>query len=83
MDDSIAEIEDELRRICARSIDVGPAHAIRVRDDGDGQATLLGPPRDIDFHWGGSTAKMLERLGGLPDNGGPEAIRSEFAKREG
>jgi hypothetical protein len=79
MDDSIAEIEDELRRICARSIDVGPAHAIRVRDDGDGQATLLGPTRGIDFTWYGSAAKILERLGGLPDNGGPETIRSEFA----
>jgi hypothetical protein len=79
MGNSIAEIEDELRRICARSIDVGPTHAIRIRDDGDGQATLLGPPRGIDFHWGGSTAKILQRLGGLPDNGGPEAIRTEFA----
>ena len=79
MDDSIAEIEDELRRICARSIDVGPAHAIRVRDDGDGQATLRGAPRGIDFSWYGSTAKILERLSGLPDNGGPETIRSEFA----
>jgi len=79
MEDSIAEIEDQLRRLCARAIDVGPVHGIRVRDDGDGQATLHGSPRDIGFHWGGSTAKILERLSGLPDNGGPEAIRSEFA----
>jgi len=79
MDDSIAEIEDQLRRLCARAIDVGPVDGIRVRDDGDGQATLHGSPRDIDFTWHGSTEKILERLKPLPDNSGPEAIRSEFA----
>src|SRR5205823_13363873 len=31
------------------------------------------------FNWYGSAAEILERLRDLPDDSGPEAIRSEFA----
>jgi hypothetical protein len=79
MSDPIAEIRDELFRLKARPLDVGPTDAIGVRDDGNGRATLQGSVKRQSFHWYGDAAEILERLRGLPDDGGPEAIRSEFA----
>jgi hypothetical protein len=79
MPDPIAEIRDELFRLKARSLDVGPTDAIGVRDDGKGRATLQGSVKRLPFHWHGAAAEILKRLRGLPDDSGPEAIRSEFA----
>jgi hypothetical protein len=77
--DPIAEIRDELFRLKARSLDVGPIDAIGFRDDGNGRATLHGSVKRLPFDWYGDVAEILERLRGLPDGSGPEAIRSEFA----
>ena len=80
MHDTIAAIQGELKRLKATEMDVGRVDEIRVRDDGAGYATLKGSPRkDPDFHWVGTAAEIYERLAGLPDGSGPEAIRSEFA----
>ena len=42
-------------------------------------AQLNGSPRGVNFHWFGAADEILERLAGLHDDAGPEAIRSEFA----
>lgn len=61
-------------------MDVGRVDEIRVRDREGGYAQLEGAPvKDPDFDWFGKAAEIYERLAGLPDGGGPEAIRSEFA----
>ena len=79
MSDPIAEIRAELFRLRARPIDVGPLDAIGVRAEASGHATLLGSlRRHPEFFWRGDPTEILERLRGLPDDGGPEAIRSEF-----
>jgi hypothetical protein len=36
------------------------------------------PRRKPDFHWLGKAEEILKGLAGLPDDGGPEAIVSEF-----
>lgn len=80
MADEIEAIRAELHRLGATYPEHVPAiDAIGVRDDGNGNATLLGSPRGIDFHWFGEASEILARLRGLPDNAGPEGIRSEFA----
>jgi hypothetical protein len=66
-------------RLRARPLDVGPVDAIGVSDFGEGYAQLSGSVRRPDFHWFGPATVILERLSGLPDGAGPEAIRSEFA----
>jgi hypothetical protein len=81
--DVIAAIKDELFRLRARSLDVGP-DAISVEDRGNGNAVLHGvSTRRGDFFFPGRATDILERLRGLPDQpehgSGPEVIRSEFA----
>jgi hypothetical protein len=39
-----------------------------------------GSARRADFNYFGTAAEILERLRGLPDDSGPEAIRSEFGR---
>jgi hypothetical protein len=73
------QIRAQIFRLRARSKDVGPVDAIGVKDRGDGIAELHGSARRADFHWVGPADEILERLSGLPDDSGPEAIRSEFA----
>ena len=76
---TIAAIKEELFRLRARSIDVGPVEAISVADRTHGNALLSGSPRRAPvFAYFGAATEILERLRGLPDDGGPEAIRSEF-----
>jgi hypothetical protein len=82
--DSVAEpildaIRAELFRLRADEASVGPAAAIYVRDRGHGNAVLQGSTRGQDFDWFGSGEVILERLRSLPEDSGPEAIRSEFA----
>jgi hypothetical protein len=54
--------------------------AIYARDRKHGNAVLQGSTRTRAFDWFGPAEEILERLRGLPDDGGPEAIRSEFAE---
>jgi hypothetical protein len=78
--DPIALIREELFRLRARPEDVGPIEGIRVGDRGYGNAVLHTSPRNprhLDHF--ASAAEILERLRGLPDDGGPEAVLSEFA----
>jgi hypothetical protein len=76
---AINAIKDELMRLCARGCDAGPVDAITVQDRGGANAVLLGSLVREDFNWFGPTTEILQRLRGLPDNSGPEVIRSEFA----
>ena len=78
-DEVIGAIEDELMRLCARGRDAGPMDAITVQDRGDGSAALLGSVNREEFNWLGPATEILQRLRSLPDNSGPEVIRSEFA----
>ena len=76
----IEAIREEFKRLRATRLDVGPVDCIGVEDRGDGYALLKGSPvRNPDFHWFGRADEILRRLRGLPDDGGPEVIRSEFA----
>lgn len=80
MDDLIAAIRQELKRLEATAGDVGPTEEIRVSDRGGGYAQLEGSSRkEPDFHWYGRATEIHLRLAGLPDRGGPEVIRSQFA----
>lgn len=76
---AVDAIKDELMRLCARRCDAGPVDAITVQDRGDATAVLLGSVVREDFNWSGPATEILQRLRGLPDNSGPEVIRSEFA----
>lgn len=71
-------IRAELRRLGADADTVGPADAIRVRDQGEGYAQLEGSPVSPDFAWFGRVGEILGRLQGLPTGAGLEVIRSEF-----
>ena len=78
-EDVIEAIKREFERIGATRLQVGDAAAIGVFDDGRGKARLVGSPVTAPFNWFGEADEILERLKGLPDGSGPEAIRSEFA----
>jgi hypothetical protein len=77
--DPIALIQQELFRLRARPADVGPLDGITVGDRGHGNAVLQSTARGRRLDWFGSTEEILTRLRGLPDDAGPEVIRSEFA----
>jgi hypothetical protein len=75
----LTAIREELFRLRARHQDVGPLDAISVGDRGHGNALLSGAARRHPvFAYYGAATEILERLRGLPDDSGPEAIRSEF-----
>jgi hypothetical protein len=75
--DTIQKIRDELFRLGARFEDVG-GDGMKVEDRGHGNAVIQGlHGRDPD--WFGPAQEILDRLSGLPDDGGPEVVRSEFA----
>ncbi len=78
-EDAIELIRAELWRLKATRSDVGPVEAIHVEDRGNGNAVLSSSSRGRNLDYFESAAVILERLAGLPDGGGPEAIRSEFA----
>ena len=77
-DSAIDAIRAELFRLRADGASVGPAAAIYVRDRGHGNTVLQGSTRAPTFDWFGSAEEILERLRSLPDDGGPEMIRSEL-----
>ena len=79
IEDQIVAIIRELERIGATRLQVGDAAAIGVFDDGRGKARLVGSLVKGRFNWFGEAKDILERLKGLPDDSGPEAIRSEFS----
>jgi hypothetical protein len=77
--ETIEAIRRELFRLRADEASVGPVHAIYVRDRDHGNAVLQSSGRaPRDFDWFGSAEEILRRLCALPENGGPEVIRSEF-----
>jgi hypothetical protein len=53
---------------------------IVVGNLGDGEVLLTASAAD-NFYWHGPATDVLERLSGLPDGSGAQAIRSEFASR--
>ena len=76
-DEKIEHIKAALSRLRAREDDVG-REGIIVGDRGHGHAVLqCRTGRDLD--WFGPADEILDRLSGLPDGAGPEAVRSEFA----
>jgi hypothetical protein len=79
--DLVALIRGELFRLRARPEDVGPLDGITVGDRGDWTAALTGSSRrSPDFFFRGPQTSILDRLRGLPDDGGPEVVRSEFGR---
>jgi hypothetical protein len=75
----VASIRRELFRLRADVGAVGLRDAIYVRDYGHGNASIEGSPRaPEDFSWFGAAEEILARMSGLPDDAGPEAVRSEF-----
>jgi hypothetical protein len=78
--DVLQQIKAQLFRLRARPLDVGPIDEIGVKDRGNGIAELYGSPRRAPFHVVLPAEQILERLSGLPDDGGPEVIRSELAQ---
>jgi hypothetical protein len=42
---------------------------------------LTASPADDNFYWHGPGVDVLDRLSGLPDGSGAQAVRSEFAAR--
>jgi hypothetical protein len=76
---TVDAIRAELFRLHADEVSVGPAQAIYVRDRKHGNVVLQGSSRAQAFDRFGSAEEILERLRSLPDDGGPEVIRSEFA----
>jgi hypothetical protein len=54
---------------------------IVVGDLGDGDVLMTASPADDNFYWYGPAADVLERLSGLPDGSGAQAVRSEFGSR--
>jgi hypothetical protein len=82
----LGSVPDLIEDICAELFRLGVTHptvphidAIGVSDRGSGKALLSASPRGIDFQWFDGASAILERLRALPDNAGPERIRSEFA----
>ena len=75
-DDTIEKIKAELFRLRARVDDVG-RDGIEVGARGDDGAVLQ-CRSGRNFYWAGRADDILQRLSGLPDDGGPEVIRSEF-----
>jgi hypothetical protein len=73
-------IRDELFRLRARSEDVGVVDGISVQDRGHGNVVLTGSSKRHDFNYFRPATEILGRLRGLPADGGPEAIRSEFGR---
>jgi hypothetical protein len=78
-DPTVEAIRSEIFRLRADEGSVGPTEAIYVHDRDNGNAVLQASARGRDLDWFGSAEEILERLRGLPEGGGPEAIRSEFA----
>jgi hypothetical protein len=83
--DVIERIRRQLWRLGARASQdvahVGEREMMVVGDLGDGEVLLTASPADDNFYWHGSATDVLERLSGLPDGGGAQAVRSEFASR--
>ena len=77
-DNSVEAIRSELRRLRADVGSVGPAEGIRVQDRWGGVATLAVSVHERDFLVADPAEEILTRLRALPDDVGPEGVRSEF-----
>jgi hypothetical protein len=81
----IERIRRQLSRLGARASDdvasVGEREMIVVGNLGDGEVLLTASRADDNFYWHGPATDVLERLSGLPDGSGAQAVRSEFASR--
>jgi hypothetical protein len=79
MADVIEELRAELFRLGATYPSVSRVDEITVTDHRSGNVALTGSPRGIDFYSPDEATVILDRLRKLPDNAGPERVRSEFA----
>ena len=77
--DVIEEIRAELFRLGATYPTVPRGDEITVTDHRSGNVVLTGAPRGVDFYSPDEATVILDRLRKLPDNAGPERVRSEFA----
>ena len=75
---AIEEIRSELFRLRADVGAVGERDALRIVDRGGGFATLKGSSRRPYFQVDDKAEVILQELRKLPDDAGPERIRSEF-----
>jgi hypothetical protein len=79
MADVIEEIRAELFRLGATYPTVPRVDEITVTDHRSGNVVFSGSPRGGDFYSPEEATVILDRLRTLPDNAGPERVRSEFA----
>jgi hypothetical protein len=79
MTDVIAEIRAELFRLGVTYPTVPRIDEITVTDHRSGNVVLSGSPRGVDFYSPEEATVIVDRLRKLPDNAGPERVRSEFA----
>jgi hypothetical protein len=81
----IDRIRQELSRLGARASGdaayEGDREMIVVGNLGDGEVLLTASPADDNFYSHGPGVDVLDRLSGLPDGSGAQAVRSEFASR--
>jgi hypothetical protein len=77
--DVIEGIRAELVRLGATYPAVPRVDEITVTDHRSGNVALTGSPRGVDFYSPDEATVILDRLRELPDNAGPERVRSEFA----
>ena len=77
--DLVSAIDAELARLRARPQDGGSTEGFIARAASAGYAVLQGTShgRTIDFF--APAMEILERIGRLPDDGGPDVVRAEFA----
>jgi hypothetical protein len=78
MTDVIADIRAELFRLGVTYPTVPRVDEITVTDHRSGNIALSGSPRGVDFYAPEEAAVILDRLRRLPDDAGPERVRSEF-----
>ena len=78
MTDVIEELRAELFRLGATYPTVPRTDEITVTDHRSGNIVLSGSPRGVEFYSPEEAIVILDRLRKLPDNAGPERIRSEF-----
>jgi len=77
--DLVTEIRAELFRLGATHPTVSRADEITVTDHRSGNVALSGSARGVDFYSPDEASVILDCLRQLPDDAGPERVRSELA----
>jgi hypothetical protein len=77
--DLVSAIDAELARLRARPQDRGSAEGFIARAASAGNVVLQGTSHGRTLDVFAPATEILERIGRLPDHGGPDVVRAEFA----